>query len=125
MRLQPRIQKDMPLVKRLKPSRKAPEHLALVGSLPCVILWTRPAQAHHLLGLDLGHGASLKVHDRWTIPLNWQVHDEAHRSGNPSAWLADRGVDDRALAAALWAASGDAEAMERIVFRAHQGVRMP
>ena len=57
---------------------------------------------------------------RWTIPLCRKVHDEITPHGDPEAVLMERyGVDARAVAEALWAASPDIKAMQRIVQRAH------
>ena len=59
---------------------KTPEqlHLAAVASLGCCIC-RRPAQAHHLRGLESGTGTGLKASDFETIPLC----PDHHTDGGP------------------------------------------
>ena len=74
-------------------------------------------------GVDnMPKGTSRRHPDRWTVPLCHKHHlgskDSAHMHGNDEVWLASKGIDGRALAAALWKRTGDYEAMLRITERA-------
>ena len=117
MRLAPRIPRDVPRKVREPDYRKAPNHLAFVRKLPCLACNRPPPNAaHHALGLDLGRGMARKAADRWTTPLcdrcHMTLHDRNHNL------LADLGIDERAVARALWKASGDLDEGQRIVWRA-------
>ena len=48
--------------------------------------------------------------DRYTMPLSTKAYRELHAAGDEEAWLAVRGIDGWALAAARWRASGEFEA---------------
>ena len=79
------------------------QHLAFVRSLPCCVTGQVPAEAHHLLRADgLPKGVGRKNYDRWTIPLHWTAHRAVHAHGNDEEWLAEHGIDGRALAERLW-----------------------
>lgn len=92
-------------------------HLAAVRTLGCV-LCGQIAEAHHLMGLELGRGLGRKNADQWAIPLCQAHHASAHAAGDDGAYLRrEGGIDARGLARALWAARGSVEAMDRIVYR--------
>ena len=99
-------------------------HLVLVRQLPCVIGGeTYGIQAHHLkTGPAKGErGAGFRATDRWSLPLFWTRHDDLERLGSrrEPAFFHERGLDPYALAAALWANTGDAARMARVIV-AHQ-----
>ncbi len=62
----------------------------------------------------------MKNADRWAIPLCATHHNALHGAGDEETYLADHGIDGRAVATALWAERGDEEKMERVVFRSFQ-----
>ena len=121
MLLGPRITKTHlpPKKSKQQSNRKNFRHLAFVRELECPIYpGERPIEAHHLLRADPSRGISRKAADRYAIPLSRNAHSELHACGDEEGWLAARGIDGRALAAALWRASGDIHQGLRIVARA-------
>lgn len=96
-------------------------HLAMVRKLPCCVCgYTgHNIEAHHLLRTG-EHGVGRKSSDRWAVGICKHHHLKLHANGDEEKFLADRGIDGRALASALWQHRGDQEAMERIVFRFRQ-----
>lgn len=128
----PRISKSLPQHGRVKPRRRnSPKHLAWIRTLECPIYpGLRPIQAHHLMRVydDAGKriilSASERSDDRWAIPLCRKAHDELHQRGDEDAYLSSHGTDGRALAARLWAVSGDSEAGLRAVYRAKAVARV-
>lgn len=125
--------------RRLAPLKRdgmSEAHLALIRKLPCLGCGKAgPSDAHHLLraeddsGLRIVKSASQTQADKWAIPLcHWDCHEMAPTSLHLSPmdeeeWLMVRGVDGRAVARALWAASPDEDAMHRVLFRARQVAR--
>ena len=103
------------------------DHITNIHNLFCVICGAAFPQAHHLRNLtgENNPGTSRRRADKYAIPLCNAHHngsnDSAHHDGDDEVWLAGKGIDGRALAAALWAARGDIDAMQRVVFRFHQG----
>lgn len=71
-----------------------------------------------------------KAADKYAVPLcrhpatHSDHHADLHAHGDEEAYLMKHGIDGRALASALWAARGDQDAMERIVFRFRQEAAM-
>lgn len=107
----------------------APEHLALLRQLPCMVCSARPPNhAHHLRSEILAtRAAGMKAADRWAVPLCWQCHDAVHRVGSrhEKAWfIAQNGIDAYLLAQAFWATSGDTTRMNRVM-EAHRRAAMP
>ena len=100
---------------------RAFKHLEFVRSLPCCVCGRfreGKSEAHHLLRVDqLPKGTGRKNHDRWTIPLCWIAHYGLHGKGDEEAYLAEHGIDGRALAQALWKISPDYDAGLRVVER--------
>ena len=119
MALPPRIAKEGLPPKRTKIEfRSLPRHLQYLRSLDCPIYpGKRPLEAHHLLRADQTRGMGRRAADRYAIPLSRQAHRELHANGDEEAWLAARGVDGRALAAALWRNSGDRDAGLQILWK--------
>ncbi len=102
----------------------SPSHLAMVRKLPCCLSGVREGvEPHHLLRTG-EHAMGRKSSDRWAIPLSTAHHRFLHANGNEEGYLMLHGIDGRALASALWAARGDQEAMERIVFRFRQEAQL-
>jgi hypothetical protein len=94
------------------------DYLAFLRQLECPVYpGERPIEAHHLLRADCTRGMGRRAADRYAIPLSSKAHRELHEAGDEEAWLAEHGVDGRALAAALWRVSGDYEMGWRIVTR--------
>jgi len=121
MLLPPRIPKSGLPARKTKPARKgmSHDHLAFLRRLECPVYpGERPIEAHHLLRADGTRGMGRKAADRYAIPLSQRAHRELHDAGDEEAWLAAKGIDGRALAAALWRISGDLEAGIRVVMRA-------
>jgi len=120
MLLPPRIPKTGLPPRRMKPPRPgmSRNHLAFIRSLICPVYpdeW--PTEAHHLLRADRTRGMGRRAADRYAIPLSMRAHRELHDAGDEEGWLADTGIDGRALAAALWRVSGDIQAGLRIIER--------
>jgi len=100
------------------------DHLGFIRSLACPVYPEEgPVEAHHLLRGDRSRGMGRRAADRYAIPLSARAHRELHDAGDEEAWLAERGIDGRALAAALWRISGDYAAGMRILGRAARKVR--
>jgi len=119
MALPPRIPREVGRAVRQPDPRVAIDHRAMIRRLVCVVCGRIPVVGAHLrAGLpDEGKGGmALKPHDKWLIPLCPLCHGEQHNEGE--SWIAARGIDGRAVAAALWAARGDIDAMERVIGRA-------
>jgi hypothetical protein len=113
--------RDVPRGKRKPNNRLQPAHLAFIRKLSCVRCGTpwRIEAAHVRIGTDGGTG--LKPSDCYAVPLCGECHTTGigaqHRCGELTFWSRLR-VDPLALAASLWAVSGDITAGERIVTRA-------
>ena len=120
MLLPPRIPKTGLPPSKTKPPRSGMcrDHLAFIRSLSCPIYPDEgPVEAHHLLRADQTRGMGRRAADRYAIPLSVKAHRELHAAGDEEAWLAERGIDGRALAAALWRVSGNMGAARRAVCR--------
>ncbi|MEJ2120472.1 MAG: hypothetical protein P8Z76_07115, partial [Alphaproteobacteria bacterium] len=104
MLLPPRIPKSGLPARKSKPPRKGMslDHLAFLRRLECPVYpGERPIEAHHLLRADRTRGMGRKAADRYAIQLSQRAHRELHDAGDEEAWLAAKGIDGRALAAAL------------------------
>lgn len=107
--------------RRFRTPGQSRKHLDWLETLPCIVTGIEPCgDAHHLLGnLDgLPKGTGRKNRDKDAVPVIRQIHDEAHDSGNDDAYFRAKGLDARAIAAALWRVSGDSAAGMRIIHRA-------
>jgi len=68
--------------------------LKFLRTLPCLCTGKMgQVQSHHLLDTGL-RGAALKSPDRYSIPLDWQIHDALHRAGDETLFLASHGITD-------------------------------
>lgn len=113
--------------KQKRPREHDDKHLKFVRSLPCATCLSRVGveAAHVRYGaLQYGKretGASEKPHDKWTVPLCAADHrgPEGQHASGEKAWWDEKGIDPLALAAALFASSGDEEAGEVIVREFH------
>ena len=123
--LAPRIPRTVLTSKREPREGNSPAHLACIRKLPCCLCGAQPADPHHLMQTG-ERGMGMRSPDRYAIPLCRHHHDALHSNGskNEETFLAEQGIDGRALAAALWRLTGDIEAMHRAVFRAWQGARL-
>ena len=124
--MKPRIQKARLGHARIQKARRsAPKHLAFIRTLECPIYpGLRPVHAHHLLRADPARGMGRRAADNFVIPLSRKAHDELHHHGGEEAYLLGHGIDGRALAARLWAISGDSAAGMRSIYRAKDAARM-
>lgn len=130
--MKPRILKSMPpRIPRQREGMDA-KHLANVRQLPCLVcgngtstltLIQAGVQPHHLLRSG-ERGLSYKSADRWAIPLCFHDHNSLHAAGDEDAWLAECGIDGRAVAAALWSERDDLEKMRRVIDRARSMARL-
>lgn len=106
----------------LDPSRKAQggriedrKHLAFIRRLPCLVTGLRsPIDAAHIRYGDPAHGKpktplGRKPDDCWVVPLNHDIHMDQHASGE-RVWWERVGIDPVAVAARLYAVSGDLDA---------------
>jgi hypothetical protein len=103
----------------------ARDHLKFVRNLPCLISGERKnVDAAHVRYVDHRFGkrmtgGSEKPDDKWTVPLRRDLHEEQH-GGNERAFWQRHGVDPVAVAAALWAVSGDDDAAEVVIAEARK-----
>ena len=128
MALAPRIARQVTgpslVRKEERRNRLAAAHVELVRQLPCAATLSPPRNDPHHLMRGVDRGTSLKAAGRYTIPLRHDIHMEITPHGDPEAVLMARyGVAARELADALWAVSGDLDAMTRVVERHHQEAR--
>ncbi|WP_374756604.1 DUF968 domain-containing protein [Dyadobacter bucti] len=74
---------------RIKPKRATDAgFLMFLRSLPCLCTGVMGnVTAHHLMDTGL-RGMGLKSPDRYSIPLDWKVHDMLHRAGDETLFLA-------------------------------------
>lgn len=103
---------------------KSAPHLDFIRSLPSVLSGRSPCEAAHINFADRRYGKpergkGTKADDCWTLPLTAAEHRDGpnaqHRTGNEERWWTEQGIDACALAARLWAVSGDFEAGTLIV----------
>lgn len=98
-------------------------HLFLIRQLWCCVGHKRPVDAHHLQGgpCRKDRGLGLKSADKWALPLDHDLHMLLHSRGsrNEYDFFWEHRIDPYALAAALWAATGDIGRMSRVL-TAHQ-----
>ena len=121
MNLKPRIPREPRGVKiREHDGTANREHLAFVRQLPCLSCGAAaPNDSHHVGGLAHGKAMALRVNDRWTIPLCRRCHE--HVTFTDRHYLADTGIDERAVARQLWKCGqigGDVEDGIAIVIKA-------
>jgi hypothetical protein len=82
----------MDLQKPLRIRNKA--HLRYVAGLPCMVCWTKPCQAHHLLTAQ-PRAMGRKTGDQFVVPLCAPHHRMLHDvTGNERQFFADHGHDD-------------------------------
>lgn len=100
-----------------RPREKDAAHLRFVHGLPC-LLCGQPGEAAHIRFASIIHGkvetgAGRKPDDKWTVPLCEADHrtgPDAQHGSNEAAWWARHGIDPIAVAALLWAHTGDYDA---------------
>lgn len=124
MKLPPRIQKQMYEHNRRKREGMSGSHLDDIRKLPCLSCGRDPGgEANHLMHPDHGpngRGLNRKQADQWAVPIDRKCHAAVTDVGDDDAWYARRGIDARSTAAALWAARGNFELMQKIVFAVRQ-----
>ncbi len=96
------------------------KHIKNVRDCPCIVpncSKRRAGTAHHLKDVKEERGASVRSTDQRGVPLCPHHHDEIEREGtkNETTWFAERGIDIKGVARALWNARGNPKAMIRIV----------
>lgn len=111
-----------PTYKHDKREGMSEKHLKCIRQLPCCVSGeTQGTEAHHLMQTG-ERGMGMKSPDKYAVPLNWRRHTggvHANGSKNETEWFAEQGIDALALAACLWATTGDLELMEGIVILFH------
>lgn len=128
--MKPRINKHLPEPGRTRPrDGMSQKHLDMIALLQCLGCGFKAFTAstvvpHHLMRTG-EHGMGYKSSDKWAVPLCHSCHGpnvsgSLHDRADEDAWFAERNIDARAVARALWANTGDIAAMDRIVFRARQ-----
>lgn len=123
-RAAPRIARTVLRSKRKPDPRRASAHLAFVRSLPCLACGaSAPSQAAHVRSSGDG-GVGTKPADKFSLPLCPRCHlDDQHRIGE-LAFYGRLGIDPVDTALRLWTVSGNAEAGERLIFRARQTIEL-
>lgn len=96
------------------------KHCDYIRQCPCAACLVEPAgTVHHLKSgaAKVERGMGLRATDRWGVPLCPRHHAEIEVAGsrNERRVFFEWGVDPHILAMRLWDASGDLEAMTRIV----------
>lgn len=113
--------KQTPVAKRRE--KAAPGHRKLIMQLRCCACGKPgPSDPHHL---KHGRGSMVKAPDSWLVPLCSGL-DGCHRgpdgvelagTQNEDAWFQARGIESpAALAADLFAATGDLRKMQKVLF---------
>ena len=87
---------------------KAPDYLAWIRTLPCVVTGRFPVEAAHLSASNLayghtGRGKGQRASDRWALPLAPSIHAEQHSRNETEFWSAI-GINPHAVALALFGA---------------------
>ena len=118
--------KPAPRQKRERPGNDR-DHLKNVRLLPCLACGRGPVQAHHLLktGEQKTRGIRRNA-DRWAVPLCARCHDpnytgSLHHSGDEVRWFSERGIDQIAVAEALWRRRGRLGRMLGVIDKARMG----
>ena len=98
-----------------QPRERDEKHLRFIRGLPCVICFNDiETQAAHIRFSDaatgkVNAGVGQKPHDRFTLPLCGNCHTSQHNMGDERAFYELAGFDPLALAAKLYAVSGNYE----------------
>jgi hypothetical protein len=102
-----------------QPRQHSEKHLDFIRGLPCLVCQDNTStEAAHIRGASRRSGKrhvgkGEKPDDKWTVPLCGVHHREQHHVGESAFWL---GQDPFFVALALWAATGNNELGETIVF---------
>lgn len=132
MSLAPRIARTAPRSVRQERPGDSALHVKRIMALECCVpgCGSPESEPHHLLRVDnLPKGTGRRSEDRWVLPLCFKHHrrtvsktDCAHGDhGDDEGWLAEKGIQARDLAKALWACRDKPDplsAMQRVVYRA-------
>lgn len=106
--------------KQKRPRVEDKAHLAFIRTLSCCICGKPGPDPAHIRSASAVHGkretgGSEKPHDKWTVPLCREHHDQQHAVGNELLWWASTGIDPFGLALALYSATGDDEISDSII----------
>lgn len=104
--------------RRSKRAGMSADHLALIRRLPCCISLAMPGgEAHHLKAGTRERGMGIRSTDKWALPMSHDLHMEVEAVGTRRElkWFRDRGIDAHALAAALWANTGNLATMTKVL----------
>lgn len=111
----------LPKPKKRKKKKRAgmdPKHLEFIRRLPCCICGYEPVEAHHLKFGTGERGMGMRSTDKWAVPLCHEHHiNGVERFGSKmeASWFKAKGVNPLNLAKDLWGATGDIEAMWKII----------
>jgi hypothetical protein len=117
------------VLRQRQPRIRDDKHLAWIRTLPCLVSGRRDGiEAAHVRYSDPRFakrhvGIGEKPDDKWTVPLHHELHrtgSDAQHSSNERAWWRARGIDPVAVAAALFAHSGDDDAAVIILMTARE-----
>lgn len=100
-----------------RPREHDRDHLAWLGTLPCIITGRRPVHVAHIRYADPiygkpGTGIGEKPSDKWCVPLLHSLHldgPEAQHGQNEKMFWLRHGLDPLRIALALHANTGDDE----------------
>ena len=112
--------------KREQRAGNSKAHLALLRLMPCCVTLMMPGgQVHHLKSGEAKaeRGAAMRASDRWGVPISHDAHMNLESVGarGERRWFRERGIENpHALAAALWANTGDLPRMIKVLM-AHRG----
>jgi hypothetical protein len=97
---------------RKRPRQQNPKHLAWIRTLPCLITGLQEGtEAAHIRMADARYGKrevgkGEKADDRWTVPLNYQLHRAQHTMSE-RLWWEQMKVDPCRVALSLYNNTGD------------------
>ena len=94
------------------------DHCAQIRKLPCAACHSVPSGTiHHLKSGTGERGMGLRATDKWGVPLCMTHHDTIERAGtrNEVGQCKKWGFDPHDLSRALWASTGLADTMRKIV----------
>ncbi len=81
---------------------RSPLHLRYVRSMNCMVCRAAPPSDPHHVKFAEPRGMSMKVSDRYCVPLCRICHDQVELAGDEEKWWSERGLRPLAVAADLW-----------------------
>lgn len=119
-----------PRIATVAPGQRTPRmrdssHMGCIAALPCVICGARPVEVAHIRYPDASHakpitGVGTKPADRWTLPLcpgHHRLSNSCQHNFDERSWWEEHGINPLSLSSALFAMTGNIEAMEQIIAR--------